>query len=308
MAGVGPPGCMMALKTEIRRWRERTGRLPVFQRRPVLLAGRVIREMASRDANHLAAGVAYYAFFSLFPFVLGFLAIGGMVLNSESLYLRFLDFIAESLPGSAEFITRNVEQIVRLRSALGIIAVVALLWSASAVFGAINRVINRAWHIYQDSPFYVAKPAQLLMLLLVGCLFLLYATVTSAIEILMERDLGLPGQRVFLELGLGGIALRAVPWAISLSIFLLLYRYVPRCRTYWRYTWPGALCATVLFELGKELFTWYLGSIANYSQVYGSLASVMILLFWIYLSALILILGAEICHETQRMYGPFTEV
>ena len=118
----------------------------------------------------------------------------------------------------------------------------------------------------------------------------------------MEQDLGLPGQYIFLELGLGQLALRALPWVISLSIFTLIYKLVPRCPTHWRSTWPGALTATVLFELGKDLFTWYLANIAAYAQVYGSLASVMIFLFWIYISSLILILGAQICHETARMY------
>ncbi|MFQ6028310.1 MAG: YihY/virulence factor BrkB family protein [Dehalococcoidia bacterium] len=292
----------MAIKAEIRHIKEWTASSPLFQRRPVRLMGRVIKEMRSRDANHLAAGVSYYAFFSLFPFILGFLAVAGLVLNSDILYLRFLAFIEENLPGSAGFVTNNVDQIVRLSGTLGIIALVGLLWSASAVFGAINRVVNRAWNIYSDGPFYLSKPRQFLMALVLGFLFLIYASATSIIELLMERDLGLPGQRIFLELGLGQIALRALPWVISLSIFFLIYKLVPQCKTYWRYIWPGALTATILFELGKGLFTWYLASIANYTQVYGPLASVMILLFWIYLSALILILGAEICHETEHLY------
>ena len=162
--------------------------------------------------------------------------------------------------------------------------------------------MNLAWNIYSEGPFYQSKPRQLLMLLALGVLFLAYAAATSIIELVMDPDLPIPGQYIFLELALGKLALRALPWVISLSIFFLIYKLVPQCKTYWRYTWPGALIATVLFELGKELFTWYLASIAVYSQVYGSLASVMILLFWIYLSALILMLGAQICHETERLY------
>lgn len=296
------PPLGMAIKAEINRLKEWSIRQPWFRYRPVLLLGRVVKEMGNRDVSHLAAGVSYYAFFSFFPLILGFLAIGGMVLNSDALYLKFLAFIDENLPGSSVFVTDNVNQIVRLSGVLGIIALAGLLLSASVVFGAINRVVNRTWHIYSEGPFYQSKPRQLLMLLALGLLFLAYAAATSIIELLMDPDLPIPGQRFFLELGLGKFALRALPWVISLSIFFLIYKLVPQCQTYWRYTWPGALTATILFEMGKDLFTWYLANIAVYSQVYGSLASVMIFLFWIYLSSLILILGAQICHETARLY------
>ena len=84
-------------------------------------------------------------------------------------------------------------------------------------------------------------------------------------------------------------------------MFLLIYRYVPNCKTYWRYIWPGALVAAGLFEVAKGLFIWYLDNLASYRQVYGPLTSVMILLLWTYLSSLILILGAEISSEYGRM-------
>ena len=88
---------------------------------------------------------------------------------------------------------------------------------------------------------------------------------------------------------------------MTLMIFLLVYRFLPNCKTYWRYIWPGTVVVALLFEVGKSLFVWYLNNIATYDRVYGSLTSVMALLFWIYISALILILGAEISSEYGRM-------
>ena len=276
---------------------------PLIQNRPVTLAWRVIQEMKDDDATHLAAGVAYYAMFSLFPLLLGFLAVSGLVLQSEGVEQNFIDFVTENLPGSEQIVKDNVGQVVRFRGLLGIGAFIGLLWSASAVFGAINRSVNRAWDIRQDRPFYIAKPRQLLMALGVGILFLLSTSATSAIQVFTDpdRDLGIPGQGFLLELGLGHLALRIVPWAMTLLIFLMVYRFLPNCKTYWRFIWPGAVVASVLFEVGKSLFVWYLNNIATYDQVYGSLTSVMALLFWIYISALILILGAEISSEYGRM-------
>ncbi|HZA23426.1 MAG TPA: YihY/virulence factor BrkB family protein, partial [Dehalococcoidia bacterium] len=74
-------------------------------------------------------------------------------------------------------------------------------------------------------------------------------------------------------------------------VFLLLYRFAPNRQMRWRYVWPGALVAAVLFEIAKSLFLWYLENFASYNQVYGSLASVIVLMFWAYLSSMLLNTG-----------------
>lgn len=66
----------------------------------------------------------------------------------------------------------------------------------------------------------------------------------------------------------------------------------------------GAAVATALLESAKVIFTWYLSNYANYNQLYGSLASVIVFLFWVYVAAIILILGAEICSQYQNIYRP----
>ena len=268
----------------------------------VILVWRVFRKMGRDDATHLAAGVAYYAIFSLFPLLLGVLALLGMFLGSESAQQSFLDFVAGNLPGSEEFIESNLDEIVRFQGTLGIGAIFGLLWSGSAVFGAISRAVNRAWGIHQNRPFYIAKPRHIGMVLAVGILFLASVLASSIIQLLTIKDLGIPGQRLLMEIDISNLALRAIPWGTTFLIFLLVYRFVPNCRTYWRYSWPGALVAAVLFEIGKNLFLWYLANFAVYDQVYGQLASVMVLLFWAYISSLLLILGAQISSEFERLY------
>jgi membrane protein len=269
----------------------------------VALGWRVFKELGDDDAAHLSAGVAYYSVFSVFPLLLGLLAISGTVFTSITLQEQFLDYVTESMPGSKEFVTTNIEELVRFRGALGIGAILGLLWSGSSAFGAMSRAINRAWDVDKDRPFYVAKTLHIIIALGVGILFLLSSFASVAIELLSNysRDLGLPGHEFFLDFGLGNLMLKAVPWAITLAVFLLLYRFVPNCKTYWRYVWTGAVVAAILFEASKGIFMWYLVNVANYELIYGSLASMMALLFWAYVSAFILILGAEISSEYGRM-------
>jgi len=259
--------------------------------------------MQDIESTHLAAGVAYYALLSLFPLLLGLLSLGGILLSSEGMYQGLLDFVTDNLPGSKTFVEQNVGDVVEFRGIVGVGAVIGFLWTASMGFGAVARSVNRAWGIRVNRPFYIAKPLHILMALAVGALFLVSTSTTSIIEVITdpERDLGIPIQAFFLKLGLGHLLLRMVPWGINIFIFLMIYRFAPNCKVYWKYIWPGALVAAVLLEVSKGLFLWYLDNVAIYNQVYGSVASVIVLLFWIYVSALILILGAEIGAEHSRM-------
>ncbi len=268
---------------------------------PLQLAYRTARELSNDDATHMAAGVAYYAVLSVFPLLLGLVALFSLFLDSQTVRDRLFEFVRTYLPASVDLLERNIENVARLRGILGLASILGFFWSASAVFGAIARALNRAWDVKDDRPFYVQKALHLGMGLGIGLLFLLSLGATTAIGILARVDLRLPGGINPLDNAVIQYGSRVVTALFTLAIFLLVYRYVPNVRTPWRYIWPGALLGTLLFEVGKNLFILYLNSFANYQQVYGSLASVVILLVWTYTSAYILILGAEFTAEYARM-------
>ena len=291
------------ISTAIKRTRRFVHPRTLVRIHAFVLIWRMIKTMRENDATHMAAGVAYYAFFSLFPLLLGLLSIVGIILASPETQDRLLSYWTDNLPGSKGFVTDNVIELVELRGALGIGAFLGLLWATSGLFTAINRAVNRAWHIPRERPFYIAKPRQLVLAFAVASLFLLSALTTLAIEVIADpaRNLGIPGQGLLRDLEVAERTLWIVPWLASFSIFVLLYKFAPDCKTYWKYVWTGAVVAAVLFELGKWSFLWYLENVARYSQVYGSVASVIVLLTWIYLSAMILILGAEVSSEYSRV-------
>ena len=267
----------------------------------VRLVVRTFQEMSADDATHMAAGVAFYAFFSLFPLLLGLTAVLSLFTASETVQSDLTDFASDYLPGSKELITYNLDVVSRLRGALGIFALLGLLWSGSAVFGAITRAVNRAWDVARDRPIYVGKPRQLLMALGVGILFFLSLGAASFGQVAQElAELEVTGVG-FLFDTVGRFLLQGISFLLTLCIFLLIYKFVPNTKTYWRFIWPGAIVAAVLFELTKGLFLTYVDRFANFEHVYGSLAPVIGLLLWVYVSSLILILGAEISSEYGRL-------
>ncbi|MCJ7522310.1 MAG: YihY/virulence factor BrkB family protein [Dehalococcoidia bacterium] len=269
--------------------KERLLRIPA-----VVLIVRVIHELGEDDASHMAAGVAYYAVLSLFPLVLGLIAILGIFLPAETIQEHLFEFFERNLPGATDVLEQNIEDVIRLRGAIGAISLLLLLWSASTMFGAISRTINRAWDVHKDRPFHIRKLRDLFMAIGVGALFLLSVGATSIFSILQAWDLPFVG--IAADSGA-----RVLGFIISLCIFLILYKFIPNTKTYWRYVWPGAVLAAILFEIGKSLFVFYIDRFATYESVYGGVASMIILLIWIYISAFILILGAEISAEYGRM-------
>ncbi len=268
---------------------------------PVRLIIRVVQEMGEDDATHMAASVSYYAVLSIFPLVIALSAIIGWMADSESRQDELVEFVVDFLPGSEQFVRDSVEGVERFRETLGVVAVLGLMWSASAVFGSITRVINRAWDIRQNPPFYKNKPRQLAMAMGVGMLFALSVGITSFMQWATTIEIGSRSASDIVGGEFFAIILRIPAALISFSIFLAIYKFLPNTKTYWKYVWTGAAVAAVLFELGKNLFLYYLSNFAEFDQLYGSVASVVVLMVWAYLCAIILIVGAELASEYGRM-------
>ena len=284
------------LKGRVERIGERLNRYFVIN-----LIMRTFRELSADDATHMAAGIAYYAVFSLFPLLLGLIALFAFFGDQETITAELTEFAAEYLPGAEDLIQGNVNVALEVRGALGVFSALGLLWSASAVFGALNRSINRAWDVHTERPFYLGKPRHLMMALAVGLLFFLStAAATLVSQAQRITDAGLLGMG-FLDDISGAVVLQIASTGPTVCIFLIVYKFLPNTRTQWRYIWPGAIVGAVLFEVAKRGFLLYVGAFANFDHVYGSLAPLIALMVWAYIGSYIVILGAELGSEYERL-------
>jgi len=277
--------------------RKITGRL--FQIFPVELVIRTIQELARNDATHLSAGIAYYSLLSLFPLLLGLIAILGTVLPSATVQKEIFEFLEANMPIAVDLVQRNITSVIQFRSKLGIISVGGLFWTGSLMFGAMNRAINRAWNVHQDRPFYIRKLRDVGMALGISILFLLSQGITAFFSVIQSFNLPrLPFPTIVPDVT---ITSRLMAFFVILIIFLLLYKFIPNTKTHWRYIWTGALLSAFMFDASKNLFIFYLNHFAHYEIIYGSMASIIALLIWIFFSAFILVFGAALSAEYTRM-------
>lgn len=245
-----------------------------------------MRKIGYDDASNMAASIAYYALLSLFPLFLGLLAIFGLFLPSESIQKQLITFFAQYFPGSQNILQDNITDIIRLRGAFGIVGILGLLWSGTGVFSAVTRSINRAWDIRFAHPFYIRKPREIGMVLGAGILVLLSLGASAFLSALGNLALPVSGT-------IANIAAAIIAFVFSLLVFLMLHKFTPIVWVSWRHIWQGAILSTVLFEAAKTFFVFYLNHYNHYDKIYGSIASLIALLVWVYYSAFILLLGAE---------------
>lgn len=262
-----------------------------------------VREFGEDDCTHLAAGVAYYTLFSLFPLLLGLTAVLSLILDPEQVRSQLVALATNYLPGSGELVAETVTGVIKSRGSMGLVAVLGLFWSASAIFSAVRLAINRAWGVRQRRPFIRQKAIEFAMLVGAGFLFILSIGTTATYRTLSRLEIPIGG------LGIVGdnLAWQAVglllPLVFSFAIFASVYRFLPNAPVAWRDVWLGALVASVAFELAKNGFAWYIQSFATYNLVYGSLAGVIVFLFWAYISAAILLFGAKLASRYARIFG-----
>ena len=272
--------------------------------RPLWLMVEAYKKFLQDGAPDLAASIAYSALFSIFPLLLGVVAAAGLIGDEAVVRRAIVETLARiAPPATAEFVDRNVQEAIRLRGTFGILAIVGLFWSATAVASTVRNALNRVLSVIQPRPYLFRKLIDLILVVLAGT-FLILSLITSAATLrLIGAFPGLASLIVTLETStLAQLASTVGPVILSTLTFLVIYLYLPNVRIRWTNAIIGALVAGLLFEGIKQAFFWYLQTFARYQLVYGSLTGIIVFLVWMYLSSAILLFGAELASQIGRPY------
>src|SRR5919199_4462991 len=248
----------------------------------------------------LAASLAYYTALSLAPLVLLIVGVVGLVLNRQQVAQQ-LTAQLEGLMGPAgrDLITSILTTTSPQGGTLAtIVGLVMLLIGATAVFGELQATMNLIWEV-QPAPTsgvwagiwaWLRQRIFSLAIVLALAFLLLVSLVISA---------ALAGAAALFQGPEQAVLSRVLEIAVSLLVltlvFALLYMYVPDAEIGWRDVWLGGFITAVLFTIGKTAIGFYLGQ-ASVGSAYGAAGSLVVLLVWVYYSALIMFFGAEFTH------------
>jgi membrane protein len=253
-----------------------------------------------------AASIAFHVLFSLFPLTILFVSIFGLVLQDDDLRARVVDELLSVLPVSIsgeEDVRRTIEQIASPLSAIGLVSFIALLWGASGMMASIRVGLEAALDVERGRP---AAHAKLLDFLLVGVGGILVLAVIglSAFVAFFSRVLDDLANRVGIDTDFSGTLLRDGLQLVLVAVMALaLYRFVPARRLSARASLAGAILTAIgIWGAARMLALFF--DFSRYNVVYGSLAGVMTFLFFVYVAALVLLLGAEFAHAWSQPPGP----
>jgi membrane protein len=256
---------------------------------------RTYKRFLEHQGNANAAAIAYYTLFSIFPLTLLLISVGSFFLNSEQAQEAALAIVHVYTPTAVDFVQRNIEQVLELRGTIGVLSVAAFIWSSSGVFGSLSRAINRAWDVEQPRPAWAERALAAGMVLLIALLFFLSVLSTAAFELVARLSSIILGEPVWT-----GLTTWILPYIFTALLFSFLYRVLPSTRVAWSEVLPGAVLASLAWEVAKYGFTFYLTRFASYTLVYGPVAAVIALLLWSYISGVIILLGAEFAVQYAR--------
>ena len=243
-----------------------------------------------------AAAISYFALFSLFPLVLLATALFGVVLRNEELQARVVGAIVSEIPVQASNVASSLSALADLGPTLSVVSLLGALLSSSALATAVRGALDVAFSVQHGRPFVRAKLVDYVVMLTAGALLLSSTIATAGWRIVQAQadSLSSFGGQLSWLWAAGAFA---IPPLLAFLTFLLLYRVLPHRAARLLHVWPGALLAAFAFELTKAGFATYVASFSNYQVVYGSLGGVIALLFWVYVSANILLFGAEVSAE-----------
>lgn len=253
------------------------------------------RKFGEDGAGRLAALVAYYGFFSLFPLLLALVTVLGFVLaGNPDLQARILDSALSQFPVIGEQLRENLGTIEASGLAL-VVGVVGLLWAGMAAVEAGQHAMNSVWDVpLKDRPSFVSGKLRSLIMLVVLGVGLVGTTV-------------LGGAGTYLDfLGpLSQVLLVAASVALNVGLFLLAFQILTERDLRWGELIPGAILAGASFSVLQALGGWLVTTrLQGANDTYGTFAVVIGLLSWLYLQAQITLLAAEINVVRSRSLYP----
>lgn len=279
-------------------------RAPRAVRRPVDVVRWTFHLYYEDHCGTYAAAIAYYAIFSLVPLGLLILSVLGLVVDRE----RIVQFVFDQVPlketanvrDNVDSMVRRAQQATPAGIALGL---AALVWSGSGIFAAVRQGLSATSHRSRPRPFWRGKLIDFALVPALGLLILLSIGMTAIAQGVIERA----GQfgPVDLHTNLALLVMSyLLPASASFVMFLVLYRYVPTVRPAWRDALTGAVFASVLFEAAKNLYAALFAFLpfTRDTAIYAGFGTALAFLFWMFINASILLLGAEFARALT--HGP----
>lgn len=267
--------------------------------KPVIFIRGIIARYKEHEVASLGAHMTYYWILSFFPFLIFILSLFAFtpIANEE-----FLAYLASVLPVSMyDFIYGTVDHLILYRNeTLLSVGAIGAIWTASAGVRILIRGINKAYGNKEDRSYWVVKPIAIVYTIIVALII-----VSSFILLIIGNTLG---SYLYVILGVSKFSkftwhlIRVLAPVVPMYIlFMIIYKYIPKKEERCQVVSPGAAFATLSLYFFSSLFSIYVDNFGRFNQMYGSVGGIFFLFTWLYVSSLVILLGAEVNGQYREM-------
>lgn len=269
------------------------------------LAGFLLRVLGRFRQNQgllLAGAVAYYTLLSLIPLLILILIVLSHFMDPEQLIGTMSTFLELAVPGYAAALTEQVRVFLRYRGLIGTVGILILVFFSSIAFSVLENAISVLFHRVRPHRrhFLISSIIPYLFILLITLGVLSLSFIVGALEPLESMRLVVFGHK----LGLGfvfGVAIYVLGLVAEVLLITAFYLVLPVGPTTFRHALIGGLSATILWEITRRVIVWYYKTYTFVNLIYGSFASVVVFLLGVEAVALIVLLGAQVIAELERV-------
>jgi membrane protein len=273
--------------------------LPLQRPRSGLL-GSTAKYLLRTEVHTFAFSVAANAILSFFPFVLLLLTLIRRIFHSAAMYEVVVQLLRDNLPAGQEFVIRNLNALVGARQRTQIYSLLILLVTSTGIFMPLEVALNRIWHFPNNRSYWGNQLIALGLTFGCGVLALLSIGLTAG-NVVLLRSLTFGHDIAVVRLA-GSISMKVFAIATGIAIFFLIYWLLPNGKVPALAVLPAAVIMGLLSEILKYAYILALPRL-NFQEVYGPFALSASLMFWAFLTGLLLLSGAYLSAERHGRRG-----
>jgi len=266
---------------------------------PSGLVASTVKYLLRTEVHTFAFSVAANAILSFFPFVLLLMTVIRRVFHSRVMYDVVVQLLRDFLPAGQDFVIRNLNALVGARNRAQVLSLLILLVTSTGIFMPLEVALNRIWHFPNNRSYLGNQLIALGLAFGCGVLALLSIALTAGNVALL--DSWLRGQGIFAVRLAGFVVMKIFAVAASITIFFLIYWLLPNGKVPARAVLPTAVIMGLLSETLKYAYILALPRL-NFQEVYGPFALSVSLMFWAFLSGLLLLTGAHLSAQQHNRH------
>jgi membrane protein len=266
----------------------------------------VFQEWNEDRVPRLAAALAYYTIFSLAPLLIVAIAAVGIVYSGQAAESAIIGAVSDSIsPSAADVVQGLINNAYEAEGSVisTLISIGLVIFTSTILFDQLQSALNTIWDVEPEEgggivQILLRKAISFGMVLIIGLLLLISLIASTAISAAAVYATELvPGVEFLIR-----IANFAIAFGVTMLLFAAIYRLLPNAKIAWRDVWVGSAITALLFSIGRFVLALYLGTTST-TSVYGAAGSFVLILLWVFYSAQLILLGAEITQVYARRYG-----